>query len=80
MQKSCLFVVGKAHTATIDCLKMGPDTVSWRNELKYLGVYFNSGRTLLIDTEISVSVSLFWEDNSVVFNGNVLLTAIKLVL
>ena len=47
-----MFVVGKAHTATIDCLKMGPDTVSWSNELKYLAVYFKSGRTLLIDTEI----------------------------
>jgi len=53
-KKSSLFVVGKAHTATIDCLKMGPDTISWSNELKYLGVYFKSGRTLLINTQITM--------------------------
>ena len=53
-KKTGLFRVGKAHTATFDCLKMGPDTVSWSNELKYLGVYFKSGRTLLINTQITM--------------------------
>ena len=53
-KKSSLFVVGKAHAATIDCLKMGPDTVSWSNELKYLGVYFKSDQTFLIDIEITM--------------------------
>ena len=47
-----MFAVGKAHNVVIDCLKSGCNTVSWNDELKYLGVHFKSGRTLLLNDEI----------------------------
>ena len=37
---------------TIEDLKIGHnDTISWSDRLKYLGVHFKSGRTLLVDNE-----------------------------
>ena len=36
---------------TIEDLKIGHDTISWSDRLKYLGVHFKSGRTLLMDNE-----------------------------
>jgi len=53
-KKSSLFVVGRAHDVLIDSLRIGQDTIAWNKSLKYLGVYFNSGRTLQIDNETVV--------------------------
>jgi len=53
-KKSSLFVVGWAHDVVIDSLRIGQDTIVWNKSLKYLGVYFNSGRTLQIDNETLV--------------------------
>ena len=36
---------------TIEDLKIGHDTISWSDRLKYLSVHFKSGRTLLVDKE-----------------------------
>jgi len=36
---------------TIEDLKIGHDTISWNDRLKYLGVHSKSGRTLLVDNE-----------------------------
>jgi len=46
-----MFVVGKAYDVTIEDLKIGHDTISWSDRLKYLGMNFKSGRTLLVDNE-----------------------------
>jgi len=53
-KKSSLFAVGKAHNTPVDSLRIGHDTVSWNDSLKYLGVYFKSGHSLLIDSEITI--------------------------
>ena len=49
-----LFTVGKYCDTTIDDLKIGDDNISWSDRLKYLGVDFKSGRTLLIDSEVTM--------------------------
>jgi len=53
-KKSSIFAVGKAHYTPVDSLRIGHDTISWNDSLKYLGVYFKSGHTLLIDSEITI--------------------------
>ena len=53
-KKSPLFAVGKAHNTPVDSLRIGHDTISWNDSLKYLGVYFTSGHTLLIDSETTI--------------------------
>jgi len=53
-KKSSLFAVGKAHNTHVDSLRIGHDTVSWNDSLKYLGVYFKSGHTLLNDSETTI--------------------------
>jgi len=53
-EKSSLFAVGKAHNTPVDSLRIGHDTVSWNDSWKYLGVYFKSGYTLLIDNETTI--------------------------
>ena len=40
-KKSSLFAVGKAHNTPVDSLRIGHDTVSWNDSLKYLGVYLS---------------------------------------
>lgn len=49
-----MFTVGKAYDVVIDGLKIGQETISWSNSLKYLGVRFKSGRTLQVDNDITV--------------------------
>jgi len=53
-KKSSFFAVGKAHNTPVDSLRIGHNTVSWNDSLKYLGVYFKSGHTLLIGSETTI--------------------------
>ena len=41
-------------TITIKDLKIGDDTISWSDRLKYVGIYFKSGNTLLIDSKVAM--------------------------
>ena len=38
----------------IEDLKIGDDTISWSDRLKYLGVYFKSGHALLIGSKVTM--------------------------
>jgi len=53
-KKSTLFAVGKYCDTTVEDLNIGDDTISWSDRLKYLGVYFKAGHTLLIDSEVTM--------------------------
>jgi len=80
-----------ALDVTIEHLKIGHDTISWSDKVKYLGMHFKSGRrpTLLVDKETVIRkfyaanaiyshVKLTSESYGAILNGNVLLTFVKL--
>jgi len=51
---SSLFVVGKCYDVIVEDLKIDHDTILWSNRLEYTGVYFKSGRNLLVDNETTI--------------------------
>ena len=64
-KKSTLFAVVKPYDVTIEDLKIGHDTISWCDRLKYLGVLFKSGRTLLVDNEIVIR-KFYADENAII--------------
>ena len=52
--KSCLFRIGKDVKEYIPNLHIDSHDVGWVDKLNYLGMYFNSGRTIRIDTSLSL--------------------------
>jgi len=46
----CLLLV-KHDVTVIEDLKIGHDTISWSHRLKYLGLHFKRGRTVLANNE-----------------------------
>ena len=52
--KSCLFRIGKDVKEYIPNLQIDSHDVGWVDKLNYLVMYFNSGRTIRIETSLSL--------------------------
>ena len=51
--KSCCFSVGRRHSVKITDMALGPETIAWCDNFKYLGISFRSGPRLYVDTDVT---------------------------
>jgi len=54
VRKLIFFQRKEAFSVCCRQMSQSNDTISWSNRLKYLGVYFKSGHTLLINNEMTM--------------------------
>jgi len=76
--KKCSYaVVGRASRHIISDMRLGNDKILWSGSFKYLGIPFNTGRSLTVDTQL-IKRKFFASSNCILGNVSCLNEIIKL--
>ena len=79
VKKSCCLYFGPHHINNLCVLKLGSDLLTWNDSIKYLGVYFVSGKCVSIDTS-ATRRKFFMACNSIFKSSNGLSEVTQLFL
>ena len=77
--KSSCFAIGKGSRLRISDMNLGPNSIEWHDSFKYLGVTFQAGPKLKVNTDV-IKRKIYMASNSVLRYSNSLDELIKLQL